>query len=177
MKKLTFFSILVLSFICINCKTNEEDYSKALMCYKNTQNTSSDYINRLEFLSGNNNFSITETEMESTLISFLQYESDSRNSDNTISIKKIDQLPISVSILKSNDSRDLQEQSESDTIPLYLYSTKNENLSTEGFAITSTDLRIGSIIAVVDNGSFEYFKTTDFMPIFISKLYDSTTSL
>lgn len=58
MKKLTFFSILVLSFICINCKTNEEDYSKALMCYKNTQNTSSDYINRLEFLSGNNVFSI-----------------------------------------------------------------------------------------------------------------------
>lgn len=164
--------LFILSILFLDCSSNGENLIP--LQTKNKKDLLLGHFAYLKLLSENNYTSITEEEMKATLDEFLQGSIDSRSDSEVIKTEKIDKLDILVTNKNSNETRNVVdiEDVEVEEISLYLYSIKKSQDNSEGFAITSTDLRIGTILAVVEEGSFDYFKATDFMPIFSSGLYD-----
>lgn len=164
-----FTSLFLLSFLLLNCSSSDDN----LLLFKNKSDAVVflDHSNQLKFFSDINYSSITEEVMKSTLDSFLQNNSDSRTFSGDVKTEKINKFDIMISNTNVSESRDLSDI-EIEEIPIYLYSIINSRTNSEGFALTSTDLRIGAILAVIEDGTFDYLTTSDFMPVFVSCLFD-----
>lgn len=115
------------------------------------------------------NYILTEDEMISSLFSFL----DSK-SNNTRLVTSSDNYDISLvmtdTIADNYNSARSTSINSYDDVEFYLYSIKKPSDGTEGFAITSTDRRIGNIITVIENGAINEEEVAPFMNMFLSNL-------
>lgn len=114
---------------------------------------------------------ITQDDMENDLLSFIANingADDTRSINNKFVIELRDKTQLSDGN-DNSDSRSIDETDENAT-EVFLYDVYNAENDTLGFAITSNDMRIGSVLAVVDDCSVDTDCAQPFLNIFASKL-------
>ncbi|MBR1715548.1 MAG: C10 family peptidase [Treponema sp.] len=122
----------------------------------------------LAFYAATGEFISTQDEMEDALKSFCF--SDSKR--NALNDKNYEFTLISTETVETatdNQTRSVIVDS-CDNVDLYLYGIKNTSTGTEGFAITTTDRRIGNVIAFVPEGSFEEYAEDTSFALFLENL-------
>lgn len=114
---------------------------------------------------------ITQDDMENDLLSFIANingADDTRSINNKFVIELRDKTQLS-DVNDNSDSRSIDETDENAT-EVFLYDVYNAENDTLGFAITSNDMRIGSVLAVVDDCSVDTDCAQPFLNIFANKL-------
>lgn len=114
---------------------------------------------------------ITQDDMENDLLSFIANingADDTRSINNKFVIELRDKTQLSDGN-DNSDSRSIGETDENAT-EFFLYDVYNAENGSLGFAITSNDLRIGSVLAVVDDCSVDTECAQPFLNIFAGKL-------
>ena len=114
---------------------------------------------------------ITQDDMENDLLSFIANingADDTRSINNKFVIELRDKTQLSDGN-DNSDSRSIEETDEN-AIEVFLYDVYNAENDTLGFAITSNDMRIGSVLAVVDDCSVDTECAQPFLNIFAGKL-------
>ena len=142
-------SVIVL-FGCSNTGEEKNLLKSIILPPSNTKNeldeTEMESINGL----------ITQDDMENDLLSFIlniNGTEDSRSKNNNFVIELRDKTQFS-DVSNISDSRSLEEADEN-TTEIFLYDVYNAEKGSLGFALTSNDLRIGSVLAVVDDCSVD----------------------
>lgn len=157
-------SVIVL-FGCSNTGEEKNLLKSIILPPSNTKNeideTEMESINGL----------ITQDDMENDLLSFIlniNGTEDSRSKNNNFVIELRDKTQFS-DVSNISDSRSLEEADEN-TTEIFLYDVYNAEKGSLGFALTSNDLRIGSVLAVVDDCSVDTELAKPFLNIFAGKL-------
>ncbi len=114
---------------------------------------SSDKSTELALYAAINNYTATESEMENSLLNILYAntlptKASVTTNPYTISLKKTDSISFKNSLAENRNA----VTDEYDSVPLYLYTVTNIDNGAEGFAITTTDRRIGLVLAVAEEG-------------------------
>ncbi len=164
MKKIFSFAAVVtvisaLFFGCSDIATSSE----------NELSINSQRRQTLAFYAGVGNYKANQNEMEATLASFLTISEDERSVTNVSNYVFTLAATDSVEVAKNTIVRSANLDSYDD-VDLYLYNMKNTADGTEGFAITSTDRRIGTVLAFVPNGTIEDARENPFLEIFFDNL-------
>lgn len=131
---------------------------------------------QLAFLKQNSTYQLTEEQMEDSLKKFVKTASENGSrslcaDDNYIISNKSKKL-ISVKNPSSSVARVASASEETSEYPIYTYEIYNKDTDKSAVAITSTDLRLGSVLAVTEEGDLDDDEVKAFADIFYSKLND-----
>lgn len=142
---------------------------------ENSKKNNSENLTRKEelaFYALSNNYILTESEMESNLRDFLTIDTvKSRSAQEKSDFELIQSAK---DVIKIEDNYNISRSasiSSYDDVNLYMYKLNNKKTGKEGFAITSTDRRIGNIIAVIPEGTLED-NNSPFIEMFLDNLQD-----
>lgn len=137
-----------------------------------TENMSSENSQRrqaLAFYAGTGDYTASKSEMEANLVSFLTTSESDRSITNASNYEFTLIATDTVETAKDVTARSATVDS-FDDVDLYLYNMKNSADGTEGFAITSTDRRIGTVLAFVPQGAIEDVEENPFLEVFFDNL-------
>ncbi|MDR0472162.1 MAG: C10 family peptidase [Treponema sp.] len=112
----------------------------------------------LSVLKATGNFTISENELKEQIFLFLNPpESQGRNAlkSEKIVITGSKKLPISGQIIANRSSYARSAENIESPVDVYIFDTENAGTGSAGYVIGSNDLRIGSILAVVEGGTLE----------------------
>ena len=131
---------------------------------------------QLSFLKQNSTYQLTEEQMEDSLKKFVKTASENGSrslcaDDNYIISNKSKKL-ISVKNPSSSVARAASVAEETSEYPIYTYEIYNKDTDKSAVAITSTDLRLGAVLAVTEEGDLDDEEVKSFADIFYSKLND-----
>ena len=134
--------------------------------------------NQLAFLKQNSTHLLTESQMEDSLKSFVARSGGGARSlvaaDNYILTKKSVET-VTVKNAESDASREaesLEAEESVEEFPIYTYEIYNSETGKSAVAVTSTDLRLGAVLAVTEEGDLNDEEVKPFADIFYSKLND-----
>lgn len=167
MKKSVLF-LAVSAIVLFGCSNTaqESDLNKSLLLMaNNSKNESSESVK--ESIDG----IITQDDMQNDLLSFIANingTEDTRSINNKFVIELRDKTRLS-SDSDDSETRSIDETDEG-VSEVFLYDVYNAENGSLGFAITSNDLRIGSVLAVVDDCSVDTELAQPFLNIFAGKL-------
>lgn len=158
--KLLALFVMVCSFFigCSNIISTSNDSSDS------SSIASVSEIERLALIALSENYTTSVSEMEKNLIDFISDNSSdsndsSRSADSksyTISLSKQDSVPVLFSQTKSKSERSCSESTTETDVPIYFYDIANKtDENTKDLAIMTTDRRIGSLLAYIENCSVE----------------------
>lgn len=123
----------------------------------------------LAFYASTGDYTASQAEMEASLASFLTDSENGRSATNASKYEFSLVATDSVKTAKNVTARSANVDSYDD-VDLYLYNMKNTADGTEGFAITSTDRRIGTVLAFVPQGAIEDAEENPFFEVFFDNL-------
>lgn len=162
MKKVIFFICSVFITLLTSCndisvKSNEEDF----------------YDSRrkevLAFYAENGNYIASQNEIESNLYSFALKSKNDRSLLNADEYRFELKTSDCIEVSKDNHARSANVDSYDD-VNLYLYDVLNTNTGSRGYAITSDDKRIGTVLAFIPEGSIGESGENPFFELFVSNL-------
>ena len=158
--KLLSLFVMVCSFFigCSNIISTSNDSSDS------SSIASVSEIERLALIALSENYTTSVSEMEKNLIDFISDNSSdsndsSRSADSksyTISLSKQDSVPVLFSQTQNQSERSCSESTTETDVPIYFYDIANKtDAKTKDLAIMTTDRRIGSLLAYIENCSVE----------------------
>lgn len=118
------------------------------------------------------NYSLSEDEVTSNLLSFLSGKEDLSRAAVTeqYSIKKIDSETISLANVQIAENRSASLE-KYDDVDFYLYQISGTNDENLGYAVLTNDRRIGEIVSITDNSEFHSdISKVPFMQMFCLQL-------
>ena len=134
--------------------------------------------NQLAFLKQNSTYLLTEGQMEDSLKSFVARSGGAARSlataDSYVLTKKSVET-VTVKNAKADTSREAESAEAEETqeeFPIYTYEIYNSETGKSAVAVTSTDLRLGAVLAVTEEGDLNDEEVKPFADIFYSKLND-----
>ena len=170
MKKISLILLTVIFFTAVftSCK-NSLSGKITVADGKEPFTLNQDMVSRLAALAVTGNCTLDEQQVKDNVLSALSALSENGNERAAVTVKDISLSAPKVATLKAPASFGKTERSANiqdfDEINLYLYTT-NEGKDNEGWILASNDLRVGTIIAVVDGKySEDYEEENPFMDI------------
>ena len=131
---------------------------------------------QLAFLKQNSTYQLTEEQMEDSLKKFVKTvsENGSRSlcADDSYIISNRSKKLISVKNPSSSVARAASASEETSEYPIYTYEIYNKDTDKSAVAITSTDLRLGAVLAMTEEGDLDDDEVKPFADIFYSKIND-----
>jgi len=119
----------------------------------------------------------SESDLQEEVLSLLQADSVSRSASGQSATSVISGVKKFTTTIEDGfssypaNARSASAEEEASEIPFYLFSLENEEAQTTGFAIACGDNRIGSVLAVVEDGAYDDGEDP-FLGVFYANLED-----
>ena len=152
-KKISKIGIVLLAvFIVFGCSFGH-DVSKETK----TGQMSTTEREKLALLKASGNFTMSEGELENLVTMFLNPQTGGKNAtESKTVITGSRKLPVSTEGIISNRSAYARSaESEENPVDVFVFTTENPTNEASGYVIATNDLRIGTVIAMVEEGTLE----------------------